>query len=284
MKLLVVGAGGQLGDATAIQLAPRHDVRALTRADLDVASVAAVDAVIRATRPDAVINCAAYTNVDGAEREPMAALAANAWAVRALARACATHDAALVHYSTDFVFDGATDRPYREDDAPNPRGTYGLSKLLGEWLAVDAPRHYVLRVESLFGGRKSRSSVDKMRDQILAGAPVRAFVDRTVSPSYVEDVVSATEALLDGGAPTGLYHCVNTGWTTWVGVARELATRMGRPDAEIVEVPMADAHLPVDRPKFAALANAKLASVGVAMPTWESAIARYAGASQKAGS
>ena len=275
MRLVVVGARGQLGSTAASQLAPRHDVTALTRSELDVSSPHAVAAMMRSTRPEAVINCAAYTNVDGAEQEPMAALSANAWAARTLARACAEHDAALVHYSTDFVFDGTTDRPYDEEDAPNPRGTYGLSKLLGEWLATDAPRHYVLRVESLFGGSQRRSSVDKMCEQILAGTPVRAFVDRTVSPSYVVDVVGATEALLTRRLPTGLYHCVNSGWTTWVGVARRLAEALGRPDAIVVEVPMADAKLPVQRPKFAALSNTRLTGVGVEMPTWESAMDRY---------
>jgi dTDP-4-dehydrorhamnose reductase len=281
MKLLVVGAGGQLGAAAASQLAVLHEVVALTRADMDVSSPSAVRAAVRAAAPDAIINCAAYTNVDGAEAEPMAALSANAWAVRALARAAVESNAALVHYSTDFVFDGTTDRPYTENDDPNPRGTYGLSKLLGEWLAADAPRHYVLRVESLFGGRRSKSSIDRIRDQIRAGTDVRAFVDRTVSPSYVDDVVAATARLLEKGAPSGLYHCVNSGWTTWVGIARELARLLDKPDAPITEVPMAAAKLPVERPKFAALSNAKLESVGVTMPTWERALQRYVAAGVK---
>ncbi|HEX5216150.1 MAG TPA: dTDP-4-dehydrorhamnose reductase [Vicinamibacterales bacterium] len=277
MKLLalVVGAGGQLGEAMRAQLGAEHELASFSRRELDVSSVSAVRDAVQSVCPDVIINCAAYTNVDAAEREPERAIAANAWGVRALARAAAEIDAVLVHFSTDFVFDGATDRPYLETDAPNPRGVYAVSKLLGEWMAADAPRHYVLRVESLFGGPHARSSVDKILDGILAGTGVRAFSDRTVSPSYVEDVVSATSALLTTRAPFGVYHCVNTGWTTWAGLARELAEIVNRPGAPIAEVPMADAGLTAPRPKFAALSNAKLAASGITMPTWQDALRRY---------
>ncbi len=195
--------------------------------------------------------------------------------MRTLAHAAVEIDAVLVHFSTDFVFDGQTDRPYVESDAPNPRGTYAVTKLLGEWLAGDAVRHYILRVESLFGGLRARSSVDRIFDGILAGTEVRTFVDRTVSPSYVNDVVAATEGLLEREAPYGIYHCVNSGWTTWTGIGRELARLLGRPDAPIAAVPMAEAALLTPRPRFAALDNTKLQRQDVAMPTWQDALARY---------
>lgn len=272
---LVVGAGGQLGEAMTDQLGARHEVVAVTRSTLDVTDTAAVRAFVHAVSPDVIVNCSAYTNVDGAETQSLEAFQVNAMAVRALARAAGEADAALVHYSTDFVFDGRIDRPYTEDDAPNPRGAYAMSKLLGEWFAAEAPRHYVLRVASLFGGAKRHSSIDKILASLRRGTPVRAFADRTVSPSFVDDVVSATAALIECGAPHGLYHCVNTGWTTWAGVARELARLAGRPDAAIEETRMADAALLASRPLFAALSNAKLTAAGIAMPTWEDALERY---------
>jgi dTDP-4-dehydrorhamnose reductase len=272
---LVVGAGGQLGEAMTDQLGARHEVVAVTRSTLDVTDASAVRAFVLAVSPDVIVNCSAYTNVDGAETQSLEAFQVNAMAVRALARAAADADATLVHYSTDFVFDGRTDRPYTEDDAPNPRGAYAMSKLLGEWFAADAPKHYVLRVESLFGGVKARSSIDKILANLRSGATVRAFADRTVSPSFVDDVVSATAGLIGRGAPYGLYHCVNTGWTTWAGIARELARLAGRPDATIEETRMADAALLASRPLFAALSNAKLTAAGIAMPTWEDALRRY---------
>jgi dTDP-4-dehydrorhamnose reductase len=277
MKLLVLvlGAEGQLGDAMAAQLGARHEVVAYGRADLDITARTEVPAAIHALCPDVIVNCAAYTRVDEAEDHPLDALAANAWGVRTLAETAASLDATLVHFSTDFVFDGRTERVSTEDDVANPQGAYAASKLLGEWLAAEAPRHYVLRVASLFGGLRAASSVDRMLDAIQRGAEVRAFVDRTVSPSYVEDVVAATDALLARNAPYGLYHCVNSGWTTWSGIARELARLAGRPEARVTDVPVADVPMRAPRPQFAALSNAKLAAAGVVMPTWQDALARY---------
>jgi dTDP-4-dehydrorhamnose reductase len=274
-RVLVVGAGGQLGGAMTRGLGDRHDVIARTRAELDVTDAAALRAAVAGVRPQVILNCAAYTAVDAAETAPVEALAVNSAAVRTLSRLAAESGATLVHFSTDFVFDGETTQPYGEDDAPNPRGVYAASKLLGEWYAMETPRHYVLRVESLFGGPRAKSSVDRLLDGIRAGAEVRAFVDRTVSPSYVDDVVQATWGLLDGPAPFGLYHCVNTGWTTWAGLAAELARLAGRPEARITPVPAADAHLVAPRPMFAALSNAKLARAGIAMPTWQEALGKY---------
>ena len=159
--------------------------------------------------------------------------------------------------------------------APRPQGTYAISKLLGEWFAAELPRAYVLRVESLFGGANAKSSVDFLLRAIRAGKEARAFSDRVVSPSYVDDVVEATSALIERDGPPGLYHCVNTGLTTWFELARELARLAGRPDAVITAIQMKQAGLKTPRPRFAALSNAKLASVGIAMPTWQDALRRY---------
>lgn len=273
--VLVLGAGGQLGEAMVDRLGAEHEVVARTRAELDVTVPDAVRAAVQTICPDLIVNCAAFTDVDRAELEPETAFDVNAWAVRTLARAAHDADATLVHFSTDFVFDGETSTPYREVDEPNPRGAYAASKLLGEWLAAEVPRHYVLRVESLFGGPRSKSSIDRMLDGLRAGRAISAFSDRTVSPSYVEDVVTAMVTLVDTDAPFGLYHCVNSGWTTWAGLARELARLAGRPEARIDAVPMAAAGLKAPRPLFAALSNAKLLEAGVEMPTWEDALGRY---------
>ena len=273
--VMITGAAGQLGEAMSAQLAGRHEVVALDRAKLNLADADATLDSVAAICPDVIINCAAYTDVDGAERDPSAALTANAWAVRTLARAAIDISATLVHFSTDFVFDGSQEQPYIEEDPPGPRGAYAASKLLGEWFAASVPSHYVLRVESLFGGPRAKSSVDKILDNLKAGREVRAFADRTVSPSFVDDVVAATLALLEQKAPAGLYHCVNTGWTTWSGLAHELARIIEQPDAPIVDIPMASASLVAPRPKFAALSNAKLTALGITMPTWQDALRRH---------
>jgi dTDP-4-dehydrorhamnose reductase len=275
LLVLVVGAGGQLGEAMVDGLGAGHEVITRTRADLDVTDAAAVRQQIAAMCPDAIVNCSAYTNVDGAEDDPRAALAVNAWAPRAMARAAAEVDATLVHFSSDFVFDGETSRPYTEDDTPNPRGVYAMSKLLGEWFAAETARHYVLRVESLFGGRRAKSSIDAIADGIQAGRPVRAFADRVVSPSFVDDVVAVTRTLLDQRPDAGVYHCVNSGHATWVTLAREIAQLADRPDAPIEAVRLADAKLRAPRPLFAAMANDKLRAAGIALPSWQDALSRY---------
>lgn len=276
MHVFVTGAGGQLGAVIVRQFQEAGSVvTAAARRDLDVARHGDVMAAIRGARPDVIVNCAAYNDVDGAEAQIQAAFEVNAFAVRSLARAAREVGAALVHYSTDFVFDGEADRPYTEEDRPRPRSVYASSKLVGEWFAADAPRHYVLRVESLFGGPAARSSIDRILDALLGGREARVFVDRVVSPSYVEDVAAATRRLLASGAPSGLYHCVNGGHTTWYELGRRLARLAGADEARLVPVPMASVALRARRPQYAALSNAKLAGAGVAMPSWEDAVARY---------
>ena len=273
-RLVVTGAAGQLGTAIVRTFALSADVVPLTRQELDLSDAAAIEARLLAERPDLVINCAAFNDVDGAEERAVEAIRINAGAVRAMARACRTAGAVFVHYGTDFVFDGAASSPYTEDDEPSPQSVYGCAKLLGDWFAADAPRHYVLRVESLFGGARRRSSVDRIADAIAAGEPARVFVDRTVSPSFVEDVARATERLLDLEAPCGLYHCVNSGHTTWHALAEEIARVLGR-NAELVPMRVAEVPMRARRPQYAALSNDKLRRAGVDMPTWQDALRRY---------
>ena len=199
--MLVTGARGQLAGAIVDVFAQTADVVAYPRADLDIADFDAVMSRVSTDRPDIIVNCAAYNAVDRAEDEPEQAMTGNAFAVRVLARAAAEHNATLVHYSTDFVFDGKASQPYTEEDPPNPQSVYAQSKLLGEWFALEAPRAFVLRVESLFGGSNAKSSIDRIVDALRTGSEAKVFADRTVTPSYIVDVASATRALLERGEP-----------------------------------------------------------------------------------
>lgn len=278
VRIAVTGSEGQLGAAVVQEFRRGHDVVALTHAMLDITDDAAVQRVIGDVKPEAIVNCAAYNDVDGAEDHPVDALNLNAFAVRALARAATASGAVLVHYGTDFVFDGKADRPYVETDAPHPRGTYAASKLLGEWFAADAPRAYVLRVESLFGraagARPAKGSVASIVRAIQSGAEARVFEDRTISPSCVIDVAAATRALIEREVAPGLYHCVNSGSCTWLELGREIARQLGV-EAKLVPVRMADAKLRAERPIYCVLSNAKLASAGIAMRSWQDAISDY---------
>lgn len=274
MKVVVTGAAGQLGTAIASAWRDRADVLPVTRATLDIGDAGAVEAFVARERPAAIVNCAAFNDVDGAEDRPVDAVRVNALAVRALARAAADAGALLVHYGTDFVFDGTANRAYTEEDEPAPQSVYASSKLLGEWFAADAPRYYALRVESLFGGSHRRSSVDRIADAVRAGQPARVFTDRTVTPSYVADVADATWQLMTSSAPFGVYHCVNSGVTTWFDLGREIGRCLGV-ETNLVPVTVADVPMKARRPQYAALSNEKLARAGVAMPRWEDALGRY---------
>jgi dTDP-4-dehydrorhamnose reductase len=278
MRVMVVGARGQLAAAVVHECASAHDIVSFTRQELDLALDVEVAAAIDRVRPDAIVNGAAYNDVDGAEDRPIDALTANAFAVRALARAAARIGAVLVHYSTDFVFDGAASQPYTETDRPNPRSVYAASKLLGEWFALDAPRAYVLRVESLFGRAPSapppKGSVAAILNTLTAGGTPSVFSDRTVSPTYVIDAARATRRLLEEQPLPGIYHCVNSGACTWLEFATALARELGL-EPRLTPVRVAEVPLRAMRPQYCALSNAKLRSAGIEMPSWQDALARY---------
>jgi dTDP-4-dehydrorhamnose reductase len=278
VRIAVVGAGGQLGAAIVHEFTQAHDAVGFSRAELDASDDLAVAAAMDRVRPEAIINAAAWTDVDKAEDHPVDALNANAFAVRALARAAQRHGATLVHYSSDFVFDGRASSPYSEEARPNPRSVYAASKLLGEWFALDAPRAYVLRVESLFGrvanGPESRGSVASILNTLLAGGSPKVFADRTISPTYVIDASRATRQLIEKGAPAGLYHCVNSGSCTWLEFGEELARQLGF-EPRLTPVRMSDVTLRAERPLYCALSNAKLVSLGIEMPSWQDALQRH---------
>ena len=277
LRVLVTGSSGQLG--TAIRTAfVGADVRAPAHSTLDIAQPDQVARAVDDARPDVVINCAAFNDVDGAEDRPGEAFALNAFAVRSLARAAEAVGATLVHFSTDFVFDGRASTPYREEDAPVPRSAYASSKLAGEWLALDAPRAYVLRVESLFGMSRDwagrRGSLDTIVAGLEAGRDVRVFSDRVVSPGYVHDIAAATKYLIESHAPHGLYHCVNTGCDTWEAIAREAARLLGV-EPRLIPVASASVALKAARPKYSAMSTSRLAAAGFAMPSWQDALRRW---------
>ena len=277
--MVIVGAAGQLGSALVTELrAGGATVVARTRRDLDVTRDVAV-AGITSHRPDVIINATAWNDVDGAEDDPDAALAVNRDGVARLAAAATASGAACVHYSTDFVFDGLATAPYPEDAGRNPLNAYGRSKAAGEDAVLRTPRAYVLRLSSVFGGRPGegaggRSTIDRMAAALADGRAVHAFADRTVSPSYTADVASITRQLIERQAPYGIYHGVSTGFTTWSALAGEIGRQLGV-QGRIIETQSGSVTMRAPRPRFCALSNAKLARLGIVMPSWQDALARH---------
>jgi dTDP-4-dehydrorhamnose reductase len=283
MRVAVIGARGQLGAAIVHEFSASHQVMPFDHAALDITDSAAVDEALTRACPELVINCAAYNAVDAAETDPVTAIQINSLAVRTLARWASKNRATLVHYSTDFVFDGMATSAYVEEHPTNPRSVYAASKLMGEWFAMDAPRAYVLRVESLFGrapdGPAAKGSVEGILNTLKAGGVAKVFEDRTVSPTCIIDAARATRDLVEGDRPGGLYHCVNTGSGTWLELAQYAAQLLGVV-ARLDVLKFADVVLPAPRPQYCALSNAKLTSLGIAMPTWREALEKYVVASR----
>jgi dTDP-4-dehydrorhamnose reductase len=277
MRVFVTGASGQLGTAIVARFAGCELVTPSHR-DLDLQDGLRLREAATAARPDVIVNCAAFNLVDAAEERPQEALALNAFAVRALARAAEDTGATLVHYGSDFVLDGTASAPYDETAEPAPRSTYGASKLLGEWLALDAPKSYVLRVQSLFGSSRSfggrRGSMDGILQGLEAGREVTVLTDRVITPGYVVDIAAATRHLIDTGAPFGLYHCANDGPTGWSEIAQELASRLGI-TPHLRRVTTQELGLPASRPAYSAFSMARLASTGFRMPEWRDALGRW---------
>lgn len=278
MRVAVVGAKGQLGAAVVAEGAGRWDLLPFTRDDFDITDEAAVRAALTRARPDVVVNCTAFNDVDGAEDRPDVAMAVNADAVASMARLASELDAVFVHYGTDFVFDGLARAPYRETDAANPQSAYARSKHAGEQAALDVERSYVLRLASVFGwtplGPAPRGSVATIVANARNRKPIRAFDDRTVTPTSIVDCAWATGQLIEQGAPFGLYHCVSSGLCTWFELAQEAARLVGV-GADIVPVHVRDVALKAPRPQFCALSNAKLASVGIVLPRWQDSLRAF---------
>jgi dTDP-4-dehydrorhamnose reductase len=276
-RVLVTGAAGQLGSAI-LSVFDDHEVIAHTRATLDVTSPAATAQAVAAAAPSVIVNCAAFNDVDGAEDRPLEALAINAFAVRSLARAAEKAGATFIHYSTDFVFDGTATAPYDEATPPAPLSTYGASKLLGEWFALDAPGGFVLRVESLFGTPQGwtgrRGTLDAMLDGLQNGREIPVFTDRIVSPAYIVDIAAATRHLVENGAAAGIYHCVNSGAGSWHDVAVEAARQLGV-EPRLRPLTMGAVTMKARRPQYCALSNRKLTEAGFAMPDWQDALRRW---------
>ncbi len=265
MRALIVGAGGQLGiDLTAACVAAGDDVIAVDRAALDVCDRGEVLGAVTSLRPDVVFNAAAWTAVDACEDDASRAIDVNGFAVRWLAEACDRVDAHLVQVSTDYVFDGALDRPYHEYDMPNPRSVYGASKLMGEREAlVLGPSAAVVRTAWVCGehGNNMVKTIVRLADE----RDELAFVDdQRGCPTFTADLALMLRRIaLDRRG--GVIHATNQGATTWFQFARDVVTAMGKDPGMVRPIATTDLQppRPAPRPANSVLDNAALRAGGV---------------------
>jgi len=274
MRYAILGANGQLGRELSLRLG--DEAVPLTRAQADLTSPASLHAALETLTPQVVINGAAYNFVDRAEGEPEAAFAVNAWGVRHLALVCRKLGAALVHFSSDYVFGLDHDRrvPYEEGDAPGPVSVYGLSKLTGEYLVRSlCPRHLVIRTCGLYGvwgsGGKGGNFVETMLRLAIQGGPLRVVNDQTCTPTYAPDLADAVVRMLARGA-AGLYHVTSGGACTWFEFAKAILELSGI-KADLRPTTSAEAGRPAERPGYSVLASTKLPP----LRPWREALPAY---------
>jgi dTDP-4-dehydrorhamnose reductase len=266
-RVAVFGAAGQLGSELVKTFESLgHDVRGLKRGDVDVSDAPAVQDCIAGLRPTLVVNAAAYNLVDAAETDPAAAWLGNALAVRNLALACAQQRAKLIHYSTDYVFDGTLGRPNRETDPVRPLGAYGVSKLAGEGFAqAYCEDALILRVAAVFGPAGATTPrgnfVETMLRLASQGKPLRIVADQITSPTYTVALAERTAALWQAGA-SGLFHAGGGTPISWHDFAAMIFRKAGVAPA-LEPIGTADYPTPARRPAYSALGNVKLASVGL---------------------
>ncbi len=272
MKVLITGAGGMLGQDMVLACERRgHDVVAATRGDLDIRSASAIEAVLAQARPDCVVNCAAWTDVEGAESHEPEAMALNDEAAALLAGCAASQGATYVFISSDYVFDGSRRSPYVESDMPNPLSAYGRSKLGGETsVAAINARHFIVRTSWLFG-HGGRNFVETMLRLAAEQPEVLVVSDQVGCPTYTPHFAAAVANLI-AGSDYGIHHVAGGGHCSWYEFAQEIF------DAADLETSVLAATTEMigsvaPRPAFSVLRSER--SDPVQLPSWRRSLNEY---------
>jgi dTDP-4-dehydrorhamnose reductase len=279
MKVLLFGANGQLGsDLVRVLHAAGDTVVPVTHAQVDICSEDRVSNVVAESKPDVVINTTAYHRVEECETKSALAFQVNATAPMNLAQICNRAGAVLVHFSTDYVFDGQSNVPYRETDLPSPLSAYGASKVAGEYLvAAHTKRCFVIRTCGLYGiagsSGKGGNFVETMLKKASAGEPIRVVDDQILTPTYTLDLAHAVRSLILTES-FGLYHLSSEGQCSWYEFTRHIFEHAGLA-ANLSPVKTAEFYSAVKRPAYSVLSKAKFRALGLSIPSWNDALPRY---------
>lgn len=274
MKVLIVGSKGMLGSDLLSELSLTYNVLGMDLPNIDITKLDQCHKIVQEFRPDVIINAAAFTRVDDCETKEALAYAVNGEGPGNLAQASAVAGALIVHYSTDYVFDGLKENAYMEGDAPNPQNVYGKSKLLGEELIrQNCPNHLILRTSWLYGPN-GPNFIKTIVNAARGGNPLRVVNDQRGSPSYTKDVAAHTMQMIKAGCRL-TYHLTNSGVCTWHELASKALEWAGI-NIAIQAVSTDEFPRPAVRPRNSVLANAHLESDGLPlMRHWQSAAREY---------
>lgn len=282
MKLLLIGANGQLGsDLVPALVAAGAEGRFFRHSELDVCDSTRVEEAVAAFHPNFVINTAAFHKVEECEKNAELSFQINASAVRDLARTCERHGAVLVHLSTDYVYGGDTtrQRPYNEVDLPSPLNVYGVSKVAGElMIPFNSSQYYILRLSGLYGvagsSGKGGNFVETMLKKAAEGVPIRVVDDQVLTPTATLVLAEAITKLIQVRPGYGLYHMTCEGQCSWHEFARTIFDLAGlRVNLNPVKTSEFPSH--VQRPAYSVLSKSKLNAAGITLVHWEEGLRRY---------
>jgi dTDP-4-dehydrorhamnose reductase len=269
MRIVVLGATGMLGTDVVAAAAREHEVVGLSEQETDILDVAALEHAVEAHRPQAVVNCAAYTDVDGAEANEDTAMAVNAVGALNVAEAAAEVGATVVYPSTDYVFDGSKREPYVESDPVSPRSAYGRSKLEGEVATATVPRHLIVRTAWLFGTH-GRNFVEAMFGAADRGL-LKVVDDQVGCPTYTRHLAAAILRMLEADT-TGIVHAAGAGQCSWYEFAREIFERAGI-EVELSPCTTAEYPRPAPRPAYSVLRSER--PDAPRLPAWKRGLEAY---------
>jgi dTDP-4-dehydrorhamnose reductase len=279
MKVAVIGANGQLGTDLLEVLSKEHDVIGLNHADIEITEIDSVKNALSTIKPAIVLNTAAYHIVPEAEKFPAKAFQINGIGVMNLAKVCQDLDTRLVHYSTDYVFDGKKQKPYSEDDRPNPLSVYGNTKLSGEYFALNySDKSYVIRVSGIYGKVPCRAKGGNFITTIIKLAnekpEVRVVNDEILTPTPTYHIAKNTAALI-GTDAFGLYHMSCEGEVSWYEFAKVIWETL-QLKTPLHPASVKDFPLVVKRPFYSVLENRNLKNLGInSMPQWKEALIQF---------
>ena len=277
MRIVVLGSNGQLGTDLMKALRDEHEVAGLAHQDIEVADYKSC-LILKDHRPDIIINTAAFHKTDQCEEEPLKTFSVNAIGSRNVATIAREIEATNIFISTDYVFDGSKDKPYTENDAPNPVNTYGISKLAGELYTKQNPEYYIVRVASLFGvagaSGKGGNFVETMIKKAERNEPISVVDDMWMSPTYTRDAATTIRSMMQAKLPYGIYHATNRGYCTWFEFAEEIL-RLAGLNATLTPIKTSQSQAKARRPSFSALKSTKLPKHGIHVREWRKALADY---------